>query len=522
MAVTHRIDQTFNSLPHSIIGIGAFIILSIFLFNKYTVRQRQKQYARENGCKPITAKFPLMDPIFGIDQIIAKLRLLKQNRLLESNHQSLLTLGPTWGTKVFGHTVVVTSEPENVKTILSLKFKDFGLGAREQTLGRLLGSGIFTTDGERWAHSRAMIRPNFTRDQVADLDAFERHIQTLFQLLPRDGSNVDLQEYFFKFTIDSATEFLFGKSTHTLQAELAGTSQSTGSAGFAEAFNAAQFSVAVRSRLGLLRKIYRDKAGDAAIKVCHDFVDQYVDEAVLYRQRMEDLERKGVTGHEDKYMFLHELAKNTKDKKRLRDELLNVLLAGRDTTASLLSNMWLVIARRPDIFAKLKQEVNDTLDGRLPTYQELRNMKYLKYCMNESLRLHPVVPMNARIALRDTFIPLGGGPDGKSPLFIAKDHVVQYSTYGMHRRKDYYGEDAEEFKPERWETLRPGWEYLPFNGGPRICIGQQYALTEAGYVTVRLLQEFSRVDNRDSEPWTESLTLTLCSKNGTVVALTPA
>ena len=92
----------------------------------------------------------------------------------------------------------------------------------------------------------------------------------------------------------------------------------------------------------------------------------------------------------------------------------------------------------------------------------------------------------------------------------------------MHRRKDFYGEDAEEFKPERWESLRPGWEYLPFNGGPRICLGQQYALTEASYVTVRMLQEFKNMEPRDDRPWFEQLTLTLANGNGTNVALTPA
>jgi len=73
----------------------------------------------------------------------------------------------------------------------------------------------------------------------------------------------------------------------------------------------------------------------------------------------------------------------------------------------------------------------------------------------------------------DTVLPLGGGPHGDFPLFIPAKTYVQYSVFTMHRRKEFYGEDAEEFKPERWETLRPGWEYLPFYGGPRICIGRK-------------------------------------------------
>ena len=105
---------------------------------------------------------------------------------------------------------------------------------------------------------------------------------------------------------------------------------------------------------------------------------------------------------------------------------------------------------------------------------------------------------------------------------MPKGTIAVYSVWTMHRRKDFYGPDADEFKPERWEHLRPGWEYLPFNGGPRICIGQQYALTEAGYVTVRLIQEFKAIASRDQGPWVENLSLTVCSQNGTKVALTPS
>lgn len=84
------------------------------------------------------------------------------------------------------------------------------------------------------------------------------------------------------------------------------------------------------------------------------------------------------------------------------------------------------------------------------------------------LRLHPIVPGNARTARHDTTLPVGGGPDGKSPFFVKKGQMVIYSVYTMQRRTDLYGEDAAEFRPERWETIRPSWQYLPFNGGPRI------------------------------------------------------
>ncbi len=77
------------------------------------------------------------------------------------------------------------------------------------------------------------------------------------------------------------------------------------------------------------------------------------------------------------------------------------------------------------------------------------------------------------MSIADTVLPRGGGPDGSSPIFIPANTTVGWNLYAMHRREDLFGKDAEDFKPERWETLRAGWEYLPFNGGPRICIGRK-------------------------------------------------
>lgn len=126
-----------------------------------------------------------------------------------------------------------------------------------------------------------------------------------------------------------------------------------------------------------------------------------------------------------------------------------------------------------------------------------------------------------RFANKNTTIPVGGGPDGKSPIFIPKGAIVAYSIYSMHRRKDLYGEDADDYRPERWEDLRAGWGYLPFNGGPRICVGQQFALTEAGYTIVRVVQEFESIESRDPREWRESLHLAMSSGHGCQVAMFP-
>lgn len=90
-----------------------------------------------------------------------------------------------------------------------------------------------------------------------------------------------------------------------------------------------------------------------------------------------------------------------------------------------------------------------------------------------ALRLHPVIPENAREAIRNTTLPRGGGKDGNAPLFVRKGAILFYSMYAMHRDSDVYGDNIEEFVPERWDGLRPGWSFLPFSGGPRLCIGRE-------------------------------------------------
>ncbi|PYI00619.1 cytochrome P450 [Aspergillus sclerotiicarbonarius CBS 121057] len=504
--------QVYPSLPLAQVPVLASILVTL-IFVSIRIRRYliHREFARRHGCQP--AVRANKDPFLGLDQLLPVIRAVGQHKVLKTLQEVYHRYGNTYTSKRILHPGIFTIEPENLKTMLSVNFKDYGLGHRIQHYESLLGRGIFDTDGDHWAMSRALIRPNFTRDQVADLTSFENLISDLFALIPRDGKTVvDLQDLFFRYTMDSATEFLFGQSVGSLrmaQSEL----------GFAPAFNYSLEAIWMNLLLGPFSIFNRDRKAEECNRICREFAEQFVEDAVYAAQS----EKKHPETKRKSYIFSHELARQTSDKRRILDELLNVLMAGRDTTASLLSNMFFMLAKYPATWDKLRREVA-SLEGRLPTYEELRNLKYLRCCMNESLRLHPVVPLNERLAMKDTVLPLGGGKDGLSPVFVAKGTQVSYNVYAMHRRTDLYGLDAAEFRPERWEDghLKPRWEYLPFNGGPRICIGQQYALTEAGYVTVRMAQKFRTLESRDPGPWEEALKMTLSSRNGTKVCLTPA
>ncbi|CBX99718.1 similar to cytochrome P450 alkane hydroxylase [Plenodomus lingam JN3] len=503
--------------PLLVILTGA--ALSYLIYTRITLYRARQRFKKEHNCQPCTSVFH-KDPILGLDAMRVMAYNSKHHITLQENKRRFEKYGNTFHNRIINTPLIATCEPENIKTMLSLRFKDYSFEHRQAGLGPLLGHGIFNAQGERWANSRQLLRPNFARDQVADLDAFERHFKLMMKHIPRDGTTVDLQDLFFMLTIDSATEFLFNHSTNTLR--MAGNDDAHNEdVIFSKAFNFAQFDITKRMRLGPLDRFRSNEEGERAIKICHEYIDKFVEDALRFRKELDGEKKAGGEAKDEKYYFIQEVAKQTTDKKRIREELINILLAGRDTTASLLSNMFFELARRPEIWAKLREEV-ESLGGERPSYEQLRGLKYLKWCLNESLRTHPVVPNNSRLAACDTVLPRGGGPDGQAPLFVPKGTIMGYSVYTMHRRKDLYGPDADKYDPERWATLRPSWEYLPFNGGPRICLGQQYALTEASYVTVRMLQEFKAMESRDAEPWIEGLTLTLCSKNGVKVGLTPA
>lgn len=198
------------------------------------------------------------------------------------------------------------------------------------------------------------------------------------------------------------------------------------------------------------------------------------------------------------------------------------MFAGRDTTAALLSWVFFELAQRPDVQQKLRQAVRDDFgnDTRKINFATLKSCKYLQYILNETLRCWPTVPVNNRTAVRDTVLPVGGGPNRDQPIPVRKGESVTFIIYAMHRRKDIWGEDANEFKPERWEGRKSDWSFIPFSGGPRICLGQQYALTEAGYLVVRLLQTFDKIEwNGPTGRPRKGLGLTLFPRDGVHVRM---
>lgn len=491
--------------------IAGFIVL-LFL-REYIYVDGQYYFDRKSrncGSVKTMQNFPL-----GFKAFYKMYKAQRQNRLLQFNSEAIQNMGRnTVRSKINLGTNIITVDPENVKTILATSFKDYSLGLRYNQFFPLLGNGIFTLSGEGWKHSRALLRPQFSRDQISQLDTVHTHTTALLQIFiakSAQSAPFDCQALFHNLTLDTATEFLFGESTDSLYdilAKVRGEASRQKFAGkvssqqFAESFNDCLEILSLRAQASSLYWLIHPPRLATHADRCKEFVNYFVD-----RTLSRPIEEKSSDDKQQKYVFIEELAKETRDPVVIRDQSFNILLAGRDTTASLLSYITFFLARDKRVWNKLREIVieefgrgpDPTIETDTPealTFESLKRCTYLNHVINEVLRLNPIVPLNFRTAIRDTVLPRGGGPNEDEPVFVPKDTPVFYSTYTMQRLKSVWGEDANSFRPERWEEGKArNWEYLPFNGGPRICLGQQFALTETAFTLVRILQTF-----RDIEP----------------------
>ncbi|KAK3683827.1 cytochrome P450 [Podospora appendiculata] len=384
---------------------------------------------------------------------------------------------------------LMTQEPEHVKTILATKFNDFGKGPRfHDTWSPFLGDSIFTTDGQTWADSRALIRPMFIKDRVRDLEIFDRWTDALISQIPADGQTIDMMDLFYRMTLDVTTDFLLGDSVNSL-----GNPKHE----FVDAFKEVQRIQMLLTILSPFRNFIPKHRYSRGIRILERFISPYISRTLSLSPTDLDTLSKS----DKDFTFLHSLALSTRSPKVIRDQLMSVLIAGRDTTAATLSWTIYELAHYPAIYARLRSTILATVGAtRPPTYEDLKSLTYLTHTLNETLRLYPAVPYNLRAALRDTSLP---GVPGQPDIAVLKGDVVVYSALSMQRRADLYPPvsamfvDPAVFSPDRWDHWTPkAWNYLPFNGGPRICVGQNFAMTEMAFTLVRLLQKYDRLEYR--------------------------
>ncbi|KAG9016306.1 hypothetical protein FRB90_003335 [Tulasnella sp. 427] len=410
--------------------------------------------------------------------------------------------GNLFNLRILGEDTIITFNPADIKRIMATEFHVWDKGESFQNATRsVLGSGVFNSDGEMWKFHRNMTRPFFSRERITDFEIFNRHSDHAVKLIKKrcsTGEAIDLQDIAGRFTMDSATEFLFGRSVNSMSSPLAlpgrpAEEMTDIGSSFVRAFTKALGICALRINSGSNWPLGEIK-GDASrphMKIIHEYLDPIVKDALS--------KKKSGAGSEDENTLLGHLVASTDDQGIIRDQILNILLAGRDTTAHALTAIFYFLAtEKRSIFERLRQEVLDVVgpSNPQPSFEQVKEMKYLKAVINETLRLMPSIPANLRQANQST---VWEGDDG-TRYYIPKGVTVIWSTIGLHRRVDLWGPDALVFDPDRWLDERNKKYYLanpfiflPFHGGPRICLGQQFATNEASFFVIRLLQAFDDI-----------------------------
>ncbi|KIY71230.1 cytochrome P450, partial [Cylindrobasidium torrendii FP15055 ss-10] len=478
-------------IPLWIYVLAALIVHPAFLLSRRTYYKLSERY--DGHYRP-----PRVQGTSG-DIIKAVIHSFTEGYIGEAYWKWAQQYGPVYSVDLYGENRIFTFEPSDVKAILTSQFEHFEKGpVLFDMWWSLLGNGIFNVDGALWKFHRGMTRQFLTQERVRDFENFERHSTYAIRLLTdrlEDGYAVDFQDLVARFTLDAASEFLFGKDVESLQAGIAYPSQSGAvdipsehpSDSFVRAFTAGQEILALRAwtgKLWPLLEFWKDTAAPHRRNV-ELFVEPLIDEAL----KANDTEKVKV--HEN---LLSSLVADANDAATIKDELINMLVAGRDTTASLLTFVMYCLIRHPEVMQRLQEEIASALGQKAPTREDLREMKYLRAVLNETLRLYPPVPFNHRTSAVATTLP---GKPGGTPYYVPADTKVSYGHFLIHRRKDLWGPTALEYDPNRFIDERVQYIsknpfiFLPFHGGPRVCVGQQFAYFEASYFLVRLLQHLA-------------------------------
>ncbi len=318
--------------------------------------------------------------------------------------------------------------------------------------------------------------------------------------------------------LDISTDFLFGSSMNTLK------DTPIEALDFIKAFNESLAGIGNRRRAGMLHYFYMfDRSWERAYRRVHAFIDIHVERA-LEETKSNSTQVSPTEGPRQRYILLHEMAKEIRDPIELRYQILNIFLPARDTTSIAVGNALFHLARNPNVWLELRNTAL-ALGSKPLTFGLLKSLVLFKHVVLETIRLQGPSGRVFRTALRDTILPVGGGNNGGSPLFVEKGVVVALNLWALHHDKSIWGEDVNEFKPQRWDDKNPKltWEFVPFLGGPRVCPAQQQVLMQIVYVLIRLVQVFSCIENRDTtQEYVELTKMVTESRNGVKIALFPA
>ncbi|XP_068664494.1 protein LUTEIN DEFICIENT 5, chloroplastic-like isoform X2 [Aristolochia californica] len=394
-----------------------------------------------------------------------------------------LTFGPK--------SILIVSDPSIAKHILRDNSKAYSKGILAEILEFVMGKGLIPADGEIWRVRRRAIVPALHQKYVAAMiglfgEASARLCQKL-DAAASDGEDVEMESLFSRLTLDVIGKAVFNYDFDSL----------TNDTGIVEAVYTVLREAEDRSvspiptwEIPIWKDISpRQKKVSAALKLINDVLDELI--AICKRMvEEEELQFSEEYMNEQDPSILHFLLASGDDvsSKQLRDDLMTMLIAGHETSAAVLTWTFYLLTTEPSVLSKLQDEVDSVLGDRLPTIDDMKNLKYTTRVINESLRLYPQPPVLIRRSLEDDTL-------GEYPIKRGEDIFI--SVWNLHRSPAHWV-DADKFKPERWPLDGPNpnetnqnFSYLPFGGGPRKCVGDMFATFENVLALAMLVRRFN-------------------------------
>ncbi len=338
----------------------------------------------------------------------------------------------------------------------------------------LIPDSLLTADGETWLRQRRLAQPAFHRQRIAQMSAgmaeAAREVAAQWSERASRGESVDVPSEMMRLTLTIVSRALF--STGVSESEVRAVDVSFGTINH-------QLTERLR-RLQVLPPVLPTRA-DREWRVSKRALYEVVD-AIIARRRAEGRDRGDL-------LSMLMLAQDEETGERMNDtqlrgEVLTMLIAGHETTATLLGWTWTMLAKHPEVEAKLHAELEAQLGGRDPSMEDLAKLPYARMILEETMRLYPPVIVLGRKVVKDDVV-MG--------YRIPKGTWMDVSPFATHRHPDFWP-DPERFDPERFNAEqskgRPRYAYFPFSGGPRQCIGNTFALVEAQLVLCTLAQRF--------------------------------
>jgi cytochrome P450 len=383
---------------------------------------------------------------------------------------------PIWHARsLFGNQLLV-SDPAGVKHVLLDNVANYAKTALDvRILSTAFGEGLLTSDGDKWRAHRRIMSPSFDYRSIASYapvitDAAEARLKAWDA--QGENAEVDIAREMVTLTLEVISRTMFSDDSDALRARLDETIRK----GMSDLSFGLQHVAPLIGPFLLNRKLARVRAN-------FDALDAVMQNLIRGREKRAGAAPKDLldrliaaTDSETGFRMTNE---------EVRDEVVIIFIAGHETSALAATYIWYLLSLHPAEEAKLHAELDAVLGGRAPAYDDIEKLPYLRMVIDEAMRLYPPAPMLTGRVARDAD-EICGRP-------VPKGQDIVIIPWVMHRHRALW-DDPDRFDPERFSpdksTARPRFAYLPFGGGPRICIGAQLALTEISLLVATMAQRY--------------------------------